>query len=251
MSGPSLGAPGGVGVPVPAVRRPDAPLTGREKEAHVKTNVELLADVEEELEWEPEIDADHVAVVVNDGAVTLFGHVPSLFQRTRAVEATHRVVGVLAVADELEVRLADDHARDDSDLAQTIAHLLSWTSTLPQDSIEATVSGGDVTLAGSVPHEFVGDEAVRLVERLIGVRSVTNLITTATPADVAHVEKAIASALARLAALGARRVRVSLEGSAAVLSGQVRSADEARVARRAAASCPGIVTVDDRLVVEA
>ncbi|MDA8290069.1 MAG: BON domain-containing protein [Actinomycetota bacterium] len=215
----------------------------------MKTNGELLADVEEELEWEPEIDAEHIAVVVNDGAVTLFGHVPSLFDRSRAVEATHRVAGVVAVADEIEVRLPDDHERDDSDLAQTIAHLFNWTSTLPRDAIEATVAGGEVTLTGTVAHEFVAHEAVRLVERLVGVRGVTNLIATSAPADVAHVEKAVADALARDAAMAARHIRVDVDGTTAVLTGDVRTASEARVAAHAAARCPGIVAVDDRLVV--
>jgi len=238
----------------PAAARQGAPGSAMDRvlgrEVDVKTNAELLADVEEELEWEPEIDAEHIAVVVNDGAVTLFGHVPSLFDRTRAVEATHRVAGVLAIADELEVRLPDDHERDDSDLAQTIAHLFSWTSTLPRDAIEATVADGVVTLTGTVPHEFVADEAERLVERLVGVRNVTNLIVAAAPAGASHVEKAVAGALTRHAALAARRVRVAVEGSIAVLTGEVRSAEEARVATHAAASCTGITKVDDRLTVD-
>lgn len=215
----------------------------------MKTNGELLADVEEELEWEPEVDAEHIAVVVNDGAVTLFGHVPSLYDRTKAVEVTHRVAGVVAVADEIEVRLPDDHERDDSDIAQTIAHLFSWTSTLPNDAIEATVTNGEVTLTGTVPHEFMVAEAVRLVERLVGVRSVTSLVTTAKPTDVARVEKVVADALSRDAAVAARRIRVEVDGATAVLTGEVRTAEEARVAARAVARCEGIAKVDDRLVV--
>jgi len=33
----------------------------------------LLKNVEEELEWDPEVTADHIGVNVNQGAVTLTG----------------------------------------------------------------------------------------------------------------------------------------------------------------------------------
>jgi osmotically-inducible protein OsmY len=215
-----------------------------------KTNSELLADVQEELEWEPDLEADHVAVSVNDGAVTLAGYVPSYFDKTRAVAVTERVSGVKAVADEIDVRLPDADVRDDTHLAESVAHLLSWHSALAAEDLQAKVDGGDVTLTGIVDWDFQVEEAERLVKRLVGVRSVTNLITLRQRARITDVQKSIADALTRRAALDARRIEVSVDGSVATLKGRVRSLEEERLARRAAMSAPGITDVDDQLVVE-
>ncbi len=215
-----------------------------------KTNSELLADVQEELEWEPELEADHVAVSVNDGAVTLAGHVPSYFEKTRAVAITERVSGVKAVADELEVRLPDAAVRDDSDLAESVAHLLSWHSALASQDLRAKVDAGNVTITGTVDWDFQAEEAVRLVKRLVGVRAVTNLVALRKRASITEVQKSIADALTRRAALDARRIDVSVDGSVVTLTGHVRTLEEERLARHAAMSAPGITDVDDQLVVE-
>jgi osmotically-inducible protein OsmY len=215
-----------------------------------KTNSELLADVQEELEWERELDASHVAVTAVDGAVTLSGHVRSYYEKTRAVSVTERVSGVRAVADELEVRLAEEDVRDDTDLAESIAHLLSWHASLASEQLQARVEDGVVTLTGSVDWDVQSQEAERLVKRLVGVRSVENLISLRHRAGETEVEKAIGDALTRRAALDARRINVSVEGSVATLTGRVRSLEEERLARRAAMSAPGITDVEDRLSVD-
>jgi BON domain len=43
----------------------------------MKTDSELQRDVLDELKWEPSINAAHIGVSVNDGIVTLSGHVTS------------------------------------------------------------------------------------------------------------------------------------------------------------------------------
>jgi BON domain len=47
-------------------------------------NSELRSDVEEQLAWEPDIDADAIAVIVVDGHVTLRGTVGSVEERRTA-----------------------------------------------------------------------------------------------------------------------------------------------------------------------
>jgi osmotically-inducible protein OsmY len=62
--------------------------------------------VPDELKWNPEVDARHIAVTTEDGAVTLSGNVPSNFEEIRAVVATKNVYGVKAIADEIEIQLS-------------------------------------------------------------------------------------------------------------------------------------------------
>lgn len=216
----------------------------------MKTDSQLQADVKQELVWEPTVAARNIAVFAKDGAVTLSGSVPSYLQKVGAVAATERVYGVKVVADELEVRVLDAHARVDSDIAEFVARILEWNTVLASEHIQAKVAKGHVTLTGEVNWNHARDEAARAVQQVLGVKAVTNRITVKPRVVPAQVEKQIANALARHAALDARQIHVTTSGSKAVLTGHVHSLDEARVAKGAAWSAPGISNVEDRLVIQ-
>jgi len=58
----------------------------------------LRQDVLEELDFEPSLDASHIAVGVHDGVVTLSGSVPSYADKLAAERAAKHVFGVRAIA---------------------------------------------------------------------------------------------------------------------------------------------------------
>ncbi len=58
----------------------------------------LRDEVIKELEFEPRIDAAHIAVAAEKSMVVLFGHVSTLSEKTPAEEAARRVRGVCARA---------------------------------------------------------------------------------------------------------------------------------------------------------
>ena len=58
----------------------------------------LRQSIIDELDFEPRIDAAHIGVAVENGIVTLTGHVPSYIQKVT------RVKGVRGIAEEIEVR---------------------------------------------------------------------------------------------------------------------------------------------------
>ena len=210
----------------------------------------MQLDVQQALKWDPAVDERNLEVTANDGAVTLSGYVPSYFAKTCAVSATERVYGVKAVADEIEVRLRHAHTRDDSDIAESVAHTLEWNSVLASQHIQAEVTDGHVTLTGEVAWKYERDEAGRAINRVLGVKSVVNLITVKPQVVAAQVEKQIARALTRHAALDARQIYVTTSGTKAILTGHVHSVDEDRIAKDAAWSAPGISEVDDHLVIQ-
>ena len=216
----------------------------------MKSPDQLRSDVEQELAWEPELEESHIVVSVNDGAVTINGHVPTYGQKLHAVRAVERVSGVRAVADELEVRLAGSHVRDDTDVAESIAHHLAWNAIIPKESVKAEVADGTVTLRGTVEWEFQRREVARLARDVIGVRFVINRIELKPRSAVKAVEHQISSAFGRQASLDARGVNVTVHDSTAVLSGHVHSLAEQRIARGAAYAAPGITNVESRLTVE-
>ena len=55
----------------------------------MKTAVHLQRDVLDELNWEPGVDAAHIGVTVNEGVVTLTGHVPVYSEKHTAGEVIY------------------------------------------------------------------------------------------------------------------------------------------------------------------
>ena len=72
----------------------------------------------DELDFRPDVDASHVGVSAENGVVTLSGHVGTYAEKVAAEEATKALTGVLAVADEVEVRFAGDTSSRDDQVAQ-------------------------------------------------------------------------------------------------------------------------------------
>ena len=78
-----------------------------------RSDSDIRRDVEDELRWDPDIDATDIAVSVSNGVVTLAGFVRSYMQKYHADSDAKRVAGVLGVANDLEVRLPGVDERPD------------------------------------------------------------------------------------------------------------------------------------------
>jgi len=92
------------------------------------------------------VTPNEIGVAVKDGIVVLTGWVDSYTKRWAAEEAAHRVRGVKAVANEIEVRLPVAAERTDADIAATAVRALEWDAMVPVDKLDVTVSKGWVTL---------------------------------------------------------------------------------------------------------
>lgn len=201
-----------------------------------------------ELDWDPKVDAAHIGVSVKNGAVTLTGHVSSYSEKLAAVKAAERVYGVKAVADEIKVRLPTSDVRDDTDIAEEIARELQWNTLVP-DTVHPEVRNGIVTLRGDVEWAYQREEAERAVRDLTGVTGVTNLITVKPRVKAADIEQRIKEAIERAASLDARQIRVTTTNGTVHLQGHVHSLFEKKVAEEAAKAAPGIVKVENEIVV--
>lgn len=209
------------------------------------TDQEIQADVMAELRWDPSVPATEIGVVVKDGVVTLTGTVDSYMKKWRAEEVAHRVNGVIAVANEIQVRWLGE--RTDSDIAAAAVHALTWNSAIPQDKVHVTVDHGWITLKGEVEWQYQRQEAERAVRRLLGVKGVSNLITVKPAATPSDLKKRIQDALVRNAQIDANGITVEVEGSKTILKGKVRSWAEREEAERVAWLAPGITSVDNRI----
>jgi osmotically-inducible protein OsmY len=215
----------------------------------MKTDAQLKDDVIEELRWDPQIsDADVIGVGVKDGAVILSGQAPSYAEKMAAAQAAERVHGVKAVGNDLNVQLPGA-PRDDADITEAIAHVLEWNVQVPEDRVHATVEHGWVTLEGDVDHDYQRREVERMVRHVRGVIGLLNNITVRPPANPAQVETLIEEMLKRQAEVDALQIRVEVSDRTARLYGQVHSLREATAAQAAAASAPGVASVESHLLI--
>lgn len=208
----------------------------------------LRNDVIAELEWEPGVNAAHIGVSAREGAVALTGHVGTFEERALARRAAFHVRGVRSVADDIEVVLSPEHHRDDEDIAEAIARALEWNAAIPA-AVQARVSDAVVSLSGTVETAYQRTTAESVVRHLVGVKSVVNMIKVKPAVTSKDVQARITEAFHRQAQIDARGIRVETHDGTAVLSGHVRSLDEAEAAVRAAEAAPGIVHVENRLEV--
>jgi len=216
-----------------------------------RTDEDIQRDVLAELKWDARVQPNEVGVAVKNGVVTLTGWVDSFTKKWAAEEAAERVRGVVAVANDIEVRLPTSAERTDADIAAAAVRALEWDAFVPEDKIKVVVSKGWVTLRGEVEWQYQSRAAERAVRRLTGVRGVTNLITVRprVSPDPAELKKRIEEALIRSVETDIERIQVEVDGDRIILKGTVRTWVEKEEAERVAWSAPGVAKVDNRITV--
>lgn len=215
----------------------------------MKSDKQLQQDVMDDLRWDPSLDASKVGVAVTNGVVTLTGAVPSYFQKQNTERVIKRVAGVRAVANDIEVRLPNTTERNDSDVAQAVLNALKWDTSVPEEKLSVSVSKGWVTIEGAVDWNYQRESCEKAIEKLIGVKGVTNRISVAPHATSKDVKNEIKAALHRYAELESRNIEVDSADSTVTLRGQVRSWAERKEAETAAWMAPGVTQVKNEIIV--
>jgi osmotically-inducible protein OsmY len=217
----------------------------------MRADTDIKRDVEDELRWDPDIDATDIAVTVKNGVVELAGYAPSYSDKLEAEAAAKRVAGVVGLANDIEVRLPSIDQRPDPDIARdAIAAIKNRLPTLGEH-LRVVVANSWVTLEGSVEWEFQRLAAERAVRRVKGVKGVTNSIELKPRVAPSEIKHKIEEAFRRSAELDASRVTVEASGGEVILKGTVRSWAERQEAERAAWAAPGVRRVDNRIIISA
>src|SRR5258708_2041033 len=212
-------------------------------------DVNTQRNVLEEWQWDTHVQRNEIGVVVEDGIITLTGWVESYLKKPAAEEAAHRVLGILAVANDIEVRLPGFAERTDADLAAAVLNALRWDAAIPAGKVDVTVSQGWVTLKGEVDHYFQKRDAEPAIERLSGVRGVSNLLTVKPQPVPQDLKSQIQKALVRNAQTDASRITVEVQGSKVILRGTVSSYAEKKAAEETACSASRVTEVDNRMII--
>jgi osmotically-inducible protein OsmY len=213
-----------------------------------QTDTQLHDSVQRQLEWDPEIESDNIAVIASDGVITLTGGTHSYAAKLAAERSVKRVRGVRGVANEIQVAPLDE--RTDTEIAKDAVHALRADSRLPL-SVTVTAHRGILTLEGEVRWMFQKTAAGAAIAHLAGVRGVSNQLAVTPSVSVDQVKTDIDAALHRCADVDAQHVDVSVDGPIVTLSGQVSSFHEKQEAERAAWAAPGISRVENLIEVGA
>lgn len=213
----------------------------------MRTDSEIKRDVEDEIRWNPDIDATDIAVTVKSAVVTLTGFVHSYSDKLQAEADAKRVAGVAGVANDIEVRLPSSDVRPDPEIARDVVTELRLQLPLSADKIKAVVKGGWVTLEGEVEWHYQRERAERAVRHVKGVLGVSDLINLKPSVSPADIKRKIEEAFKRNAEIDANRIQVKSSDGEVVLEGTVRSWAERQEAERVAWAAPGVKKVEDHI----
>ena len=213
------------------------------------TEIDLVADVSDELFWDPRVDSEAIAVSASDGMITLRGTVGSLREKREAKKAAQRVFGVISVDSQLKVRLMDDERRADAELRGDVLQALMLDSLVPT-TVDAKVDDGFVTLTGTADWQYQRDEAEAVASNIVGAIDVFDTIELKHPSPKGgDVQESIRKAFKRNAALDADDLYISSDNGTVTIKGTVSSWAEHDEAIDAAWAAPGVMSVQDEMTV--
>jgi osmotically-inducible protein OsmY len=101
----------------------------------------------------------------------------------------------------------------------------------------------------TVDWQYQKTAAENAIRYLLGVRGISNNIALKPQASAADVKEKIEAAFKRSAEIDSKRVQVETRDGKVVLRGRVRSWAEKSEAQQAAWAAPGVMSVENDLVV--
>ena len=216
--------------------------------AYPHTDSQIQHAIVKSLDWSPGVRAEHIAVAVTDGAVTLAGEAVDLAEKDAALRAASEVAGVVAVVDEIEIR-GTAAGLNDADIARTATDAIEASPALRHQNVTATVHDRVVTLAGVVEEPDQRNAAERVAYGVPGVRAVVNDLRVLPRPSSAETRQRIAEALMHGVDSEIEHLAIEVADHTATLNGTVHSWYERRAAEQAARTVPGVTTVDNNLTV--
>ncbi len=198
-----------------------------------------------ELGWEPSVVAAHIGVTANAGVVTLTGRVDTLAQKIAAETAARRVKGVMAVAEEIEIRLPSGAARSDEELAMAAVERIAWDVSLPVGAVQVQVDDGWITLTGQLNWHYQRQAVERDVHGMVGVIGVSNETTIKPTGEAGDIKTGIMHALNRSWLDDPDGLTVSIDGGKVRLTGSVKSPRDRDLAAGIAWAALGTTAVEN------
>jgi osmotically-inducible protein OsmY len=124
------------------------------------------------LEWDVVVPAT-ISVMVQDGHLTLRGHVKLNYQREAAASAVRQLSGVVSVSNDVDI----DASATEEDTQRNIESALKRQATIDAKSIHVSASGGTVTLSGEASSWHAISDAIAAAWSASGTTQVIDNIS--------------------------------------------------------------------------
>jgi osmotically-inducible protein OsmY len=216
----------------------------------MKSDMDIRRDVEQELDWDPDLNPGEIGVAVKDGIVTLTGYVSSYKEKFEAEKNAKHVQGVVGLVNEINVRVPTAEQRPDPDIASDTIAALKTALPLSHKDIKVIVRDGWVTLEGEVEWNFQREMAHDTARDVKGVKGVIQMVQIKPKVAADQIKDKIEQAFRRNAEVDANNISVEDHNGEVTLKGKVRSWFERQEAERIAWQAPGVKRVDDRITVQ-
>jgi osmotically-inducible protein OsmY len=215
----------------------------------MKNDAQIQTDVQNQLKWEPQLNAAQIGVSVNNGIVTLSGIVDTYPKKMAAERVTKNVIGVKAVALDIQVGISPVNRKSDTEIAEACVNALRWDSSVPDDKIKVKVENGTVSMEGTVEWGYQRLAAKNALVKLTGVKGVNNMIVIKQKPSSIDIKQRIRESFITTAGHEADNIRLEVLGSKVTLRGSVKSHYEKEEAENTAWATPGVNEVENKIEV--
>ncbi len=215
----------------------------------MKNDAQIQTDVQNQLKWEPQLNAAEIGVAVKNGIVTLSGIVDTYPKKMAAERVTKNVIGVKAVALDIQVGISPVNRKSDAEIAEACVNALRWDSSVPDDKIKVKVENGTVSMEGTVEWGYQRLAAKNALVKLTGVKGVNNMIVVKQKPSSIDIKQRIRESFITTAGHEADNIRLEVLGSKVTLKGSVKSHYEKEEAENTAWATPGVNEVENKIEV--
>lgn len=216
----------------------------------MKTDEILQQDVDNALKCEPITTNCNLSVHSSNGEITLFGLVDNATKKVAAENIAMTIVGVRVVINKIDIKFNDWDEKKDIELTTEIVNAFKWNWKTLNNNIKVITINGWVTLSGEVEWNYQKEAANEAVSNLIGVKGVSNTIIIKSQSHFKIDKTTLKLALQNHLAIDSKDIEIEVLNSDITLKGTVDSYYQKDIAGNIAWKTPGVVHVNNELVIE-
>lgn len=215
----------------------------------MKANAELQRDIQQAINWEPQLKSINIGITATDGIVCLTGIVDSYAKKLKVEEVVKSVFGVNVFVENINVKLQKQKEKNDVEIAKEILAAFEANSVIPQDQLTVKVENGWVTLDGELSWDYLRDVTQNTIQHLPWIKGIYNNIIIVPETHDTIEKNDIKKSLSR-SSIDDREINISVSGSTVKLTGKVHTWHQREEAERLVWKTPGIKNLKNELKVD-
>ena len=215
---------------------------------------ELKQNIVDQLKRDSRIDSSDIKVTVDGKSVTLEGTVPTYISKRAAEDDAWIITGVYNVINNLTIKYpTPPELPTDEEIKDRINDKFFWSSDIISTEIEVSVNAGEVKLEGEVETSWEKAMAETKALNTRGVLDVVNEIAVVPTKQIGDelIAEDIIESLENNIMIDIDDVTVKVNNGIVTLKGTVPNWSARSAAYDAALYTPGVVDVDNNILVNA